>query len=127
MISDNFLLIDDEPAIGALIRRAAESCGYKVFVTSDAVTFEQLLDSVDPGLIALDLAMPGVDGVELLRRLADRDCEANILIISGFDRRVVEAAYRLGEALGLKMAGTIAKPIAIAELRTMLSDLRRAA
>lgn len=127
MNPDSFLLIDDEPAIGALIRRAAESCGYRVFVTTDAVTFEQLFAMEDPGLIALDLAMPGADGIELLRRLADAGCQAKILIISGFDRRVVEAAFRLGDALGLKMAGTIPKPIGIAELRKLLSDLRRPA
>jgi hypothetical protein len=49
-----------------------------------------------------------MDGVELLRFLADEDFRAPVLIVSGFDRRVLESAFRLGEALGLNMAGPVA-------------------
>ena len=52
----------------------------------------------------MDLGMP-VDGVELLRFLADEGFQGPVLIISGFDRRVLESAFRLGEAQGLNMAG----------------------
>ena len=44
--------------------------------------------------------MPGMDGVELLRFLADEDFQEPVLIISGFDRRVLESAFRLGEGAG---------------------------
>ena len=39
-----------------------------------------------------------------------------MLIISGFDRRVLESAFRLGEALGLNMAGPLEKPVRLEEL-----------
>ena len=55
-----------------------------------------------PGMVALDLGMPGMDGVELLRFLAAESFDGPVLIISGFDRRVLESAFRLGEALGLQ-------------------------
>jgi EAL domain-containing protein (putative c-di-GMP-specific phosphodiesterase class I) len=42
-------------------------------------------------MVALDLGMPGMDGVELLRFLADAGFRAPVLIVSGFDRRVLEA------------------------------------
>ena len=68
--------------------------------------------------------MPHEDGVELLRFLSDAGCSAVILIISGSDTRVLQAARNLGEARGLRMAGTLAKPLRAEDLRSALAALR---
>ena len=68
--------------------------------------------------------MPGMDGVELLRFLAEQDFQSPVLIVSGFDRRVLESAFRLGEALGLTMVGPLEKPVRLEELETVLAQLR---
>ena len=65
-----------------------------------------------------------MDGVELLRFLAEEDSRATVLIVSGFDRRVLESAFRLGEALGLRMVGPLEKPVRFQELERVLSELR---
>jgi CheY-like chemotaxis protein len=75
-------------------------------------------------MVALDLGMPGMDGVELLRFLADQDFEEPVLIISGFDRRVLESAFRLGSALGLNMVGPLEKPARLEDLEAILNELR---
>ena len=64
----------------------------------------------------LDLALPRSDGIELLRFLAEEKCRALVLPISGFDERVLEAAMRLGTALGLRMAGPLQKPVRLQQL-----------
>lgn len=115
------LVIDDEPAILALIKRVGEACGYTVFATSRARDFKQLFLSTQFDFIALDLGMPDIDGIELLRFLAEEQCQSQLVIISGFDRRILDTALRLGEALGLKIAGTFAKPVKIATLRSLLT------
>ncbi len=74
-------------------------------------------------MVALDLGMP-VDGIELVRFLADQEYRGPVLIVSGFDRRVLESAFRLGEALGLNMAGPIEKPVRLEELEDMLTKLK---
>lgn len=127
MASPTLLVVDDEPAITALIQRIAESCGYAVLATSRPGELDQLMRRGDPDVITLDLAMPGVDGVELLRVLAKRNCRSALLIISGFDQGMVSTALRLAEAHGLNVAGTLTKPIPIAEFRTLLLQLRQAA
>ena len=75
-------------------------------------------------MVALDLGMPGMDGVELIRFLANHDYEAPVLIVSGFDRRILESAFRLGNALGLTMVGPVEKPVRFEVLQEMLCRVK---
>jgi DNA-binding response OmpR family regulator len=119
------LVIDDEPAITALLGRIAEGCGYEVIATSDGDAFKQHVRETDLALICLDLAMPGTDGIELLRFLASEECKCRVLIMSGSDREWLHTALRLAEALGLDIAGSIPKPLQIAQVRRLLGELCR--
>jgi len=117
------LIIDDEPAIARLVQKVAEGCGYAVTATNDSDQFLAELVANSPDAIVLDLSLPGVDGIELLRFLATSKCRARILIFSGFDQRVLETSGRLGAARGLDIAGTLMKPVRVAELRAAISAL----
>jgi CheY-like chemotaxis protein len=68
--------------------------------------------------------MPNMDGVEFLRFLAAEGFGGPVLIISGFDRRVLDSAFRLGEALGLTMAGPLEKPARLEEIEALLNGLK---
>lgn len=114
------LLIDDEPAFGRFVAEAAREAGYAAHVALSGDAFKQKFGEVAPDVVALDLAIPGSDGVELLRFLAEAKCQAPVIIVSGFDRRVLESSMRLGEALGLNMAGQLTKPVRLAELLDLL-------
>ena len=127
MAAPTLLVVDDEPAITALIKRIAESCGYAVSATSRPEELEALMPDGDPEVICLDLAMPGIDGIELLLSLANRGCRSALLIISGFDRGMVSTALRLAEARGLNVVGTVSKPIRIDEFKALLTQLSEAA
>ncbi len=122
MTRPRLLLIDDEPALAAFVAEAAEICGFQPFETGENEQFRTEFDREPPGMVALDLGMPGMDGVELLRFLADRKYVGPVLIISGFDRRILESAFRLGEALGLNMVGPLEKPARLEALETILRD-----
>jgi DNA-binding response OmpR family regulator len=124
MALPRLLLIDDEPALGELLAEAARECGFEAIQTSHDERFRQEFRTERPDMVALDLGMPGMDGVELLRFLADEGYQAPVLIISGFDRRVLDSAFRLGEALGLTMAGPVSKPARLEELETVLNNLK---
>jgi DNA-binding response OmpR family regulator len=124
MALPRLLLIDDEPALGAFLAEAARECGFEPTQTSEDGEFRQQFVAHRPDMVALDLGMPGMDGVELLRFLASQDYRAPVLIISGFDRRVLESAFRLGEALGLNMAGPLSKPTRLEEIERVLNGLK---
>ena len=124
MRQPRLLLIDDEPALADFVANVARDCGFDPTLTSTNGQFRKALLALHPDMIALDLGMPGMDGVELLRFLAEQRCRAPVLIISGFDRRVLESAFRLGEALGLTMAGPLEKPVRAADLEELLMQMR---
>ena len=118
------LLIDDEPVLAEYMADAASGCGFEPIVTSDDGQFREEFIANRPDVVALDLGMPGMDGVELIRFLADQDYRSPVLIVSGFDRRVLESAFRLGEALGISMAGPLEKPVRLEQLEAMLNQLK---
>ncbi len=121
------LLIDDDPLVGRFLAHAGEECGWHAVATATADSFRRDYRLLCPDAVAVDLAMPGSDGIELLRFLAGEECRAPVLIISGFDRRVLESAFRLGEALGLEMAGPLAKPVRFDAFQAVLQPLRQGA
>src|ERR687890_1042672 len=118
------LLIDDEPALADFLASAAEESGFEPVVTGQDQEFREAFLANRPDIVALDLGMPGMDGVELIRFLAEQDYRAPVLIVSGFDRRVLESAFRLGEALGLTMAGPVEKPVRLEAIEQVLNQLR---
>ena len=124
MPQPRLLLIDDEPALAEFLASAASECGFRPSVTSRDADFRAEFVATRPDMVALDLGMPGMDGIELLRFLADQDYQSPVLIVSGFDRRVLDSAFRLGEALGLSMVGPLEKPVRFDDLATMLSELK---
>ena len=124
MTLPRLLLIDDEPALAAFVARAADLCGFDPLIAEQDQQFRDSFREKRPQMVALDLGMPGMDGVELLRFLADEGFEEPVLIISGFDRRVLDSAIRLGTALGLQMVGPLEKPARLEELEEILNRLR---
>ncbi|HEX2802873.1 MAG TPA: response regulator [Sphingomicrobium sp.] len=124
MRQPRLLVIDDEPALAEFVAHVARECGFVPILTADDRAFRDAVLAEEPDMVALDLGMPGMDGVELLRFLAAEDHRAPVLIISGFDRRVLESAFRLGEALGLTMVGPLEKPVTFHELERVLTHMR---
>ena len=124
MAQPRLLLIDDEPALAAFVAKAADMCGFEPIVADQDRQFRESFLKERPQMVVLDLGMPGMDGVELLRFLADQEFREPVLIISGFDRRVLESAFKLGEAIGLQMVGPIEKPARLEELEAILNQVR---
>ena len=124
MSQPRLLLIDDEPALAEFLASAAIEAGFEPAITSEDKQFRDEFLAVRPDMVALDLGMPGIDGIELIRFLAEQDYRSPVLIVSGFDRRVLESAIRLGEALGLNMAGPLEKPVRLEALETLLNELK---
>jgi EAL domain-containing protein (putative c-di-GMP-specific phosphodiesterase class I)/CheY-like chemotaxis protein len=119
--ANRLLIVDDEPGVVDFIAVAAHQLDYTVASAGTAAEFLTLVDSFRPSLILMDLHLPDGDGVELLRMLVARGFKAPIVIMSGVEERVLAAAYELATSKGLKMYGTLAKPVLLPDLQMKLA------
>jgi DNA-binding response OmpR family regulator len=118
------LVVDDQPDIGQFIRAIGERCGFSVDITTDADSFKSAFESAQPDLLVVDMAMPNFDGIELLTFLSERGCRSSILIISGIGRTFLSVASRFGQLRGLKILGTMGKPLRPSELESIFRTVR---
>lgn len=77
------LVVDDMPAVTALLRVALEDHGHSVVEVNDGAACLDLIEREDFDVIVLDMMMPGVDGIETVRRLRAGGCEAAVIAMSG--------------------------------------------
>lgn len=117
--SDRIVLIDDDQVVGEIVSALAKAMGLPCDVTR---TPEEFFDRVGPetSVILLDLVMPEMDGIEILRLLGERNCKARIILMSGINIRVIETAKKLAQSLGLSVVGHLQKPFPIAQLQELL-------
>jgi len=115
----NLLIIDDETEMGKYISLVGEENGFTATAIDDTENFESVYDR-DISVIIVDMFMPGRDGVEILRFLAEDRFRGHIIIISGFDSSVLHSAMELATAHGLKILGALSKPILYNDIRNLL-------
>lgn len=113
------LVIDDDGDICEFISATAESMGFRCTATTEVATFLDALTS-DTSLIILDLLMPEMDGIELLRILGQQQCKVGIILISGIGKRTIETAQELARAHGLSVVGHLEKPFELEDLEAIL-------
>lgn len=113
------LVIDDDADIGEIVLAGAQALGIACTVTTTASDF---FSALNPGieLLMIDLMMPEMDGIEILRALQERQCTTRIVLMSGVGKRVLETASALADSLGLSIAGHLHKPFRLAELQNVL-------
>jgi EAL domain-containing protein (putative c-di-GMP-specific phosphodiesterase class I)/ActR/RegA family two-component response regulator len=113
------LVVDDEPELAELIAEFARRAGYDATSTSNPDDFDRLYHhGID--VVVLDLWMPRRDGIELLRHLAERGSRARVILVSGFDERVLDAARGVAASYGLNVIGALSKPVRLAALTQLL-------
>ena len=117
---NSLLVLDDDPDMCALVARAAGSMGYAAASATEFESFKAQLRP-DTSVVVLDLMMPGVDGIEVLRFLNDQKHLSEVILISGYDKKVLNVATELAKALGLRVRASIEKPIRLEALRAILA------
>lgn len=122
MTVKRLLVLDDEATVAQILIMGAQGIGYEGRACEEPEAFFAALDDWNPSHVVVDLTLPGMSGLEVLRVLARRGCRARVVVSSGAGASEVEAALRDARSLGLDVAGALPKPFALASLRTLLGS-----
>ena len=95
--ADSILVVDDEPQIRDLLKRFLSLRGYKVRMASDGQQALKMVEQEVPQLIVLDVYMPGMNGVEVLRQLRGKKFTGGVILLtSSQDDKLLQEALDLG-------------------------------
>lgn len=117
------LALDDDPFMLKLIEKMLATMGYSSVVTCEGgLAALELIGNPDnsPDLILLDLNMPKMDGLEFVRHLVERHYIGSIILVSGEDERMQQAAEKLARAHKITVLGHLHKPATAAGLAELV-------
>jgi two-component system NtrC family sensor kinase len=109
------LVIDDEASTRDLLKLSLERDGYTVFTAEDGPRGLELFARENPSIILMDIKMPGMDGIEVLRRVKEQGSEAEVIVITGHGEMNLAI-----QALQLEASDFISKPISDESLNLAL-------
>lgn len=124
------LILDDDPFALKMLARQVERVGERddsgfevIQCTSGSQAVTRLARKPgDVRLVLCDLQMPEMDGVEFVRRLVDLGYAGALAFVSGEDPKVLQAAGQLAEAHGLRVLGTLEKPVPFERIQQVLKS-----
>jgi len=84
MVPQNILVSDDEPPIRELLKLVLQSEGYNVFIASDGVEALEIVKKTPIDVAILDIRMPRLNGIGVLKEIKTIDPSIEVIIITGF-------------------------------------------
>ncbi len=119
LLQQGVMVVDDS----GVQRAAAVFCLRKfgvtnIFEASDGPTALKLHCGLPqpPGVMILDLELPGLDGIEVLQRLVETRHKPSVILVSSADDVLINAVATMAQALGVRLLGAFRKPIQAAAL-----------
>jgi len=110
------LVIDDEKPTLSMFKLFLAAYGYEVFTAEDGEKGLEIFNQIKPDIVFTDIKMPGIDGLEVLRRIRQSSIDSQVIIITGHGD--MEKAI---EALDLDASDFINKPVERAALNSALA------
>jgi two-component system NtrC family sensor kinase len=103
---EKLLVIDDEASTRDLLKLSLERDGYTVFIAEDGPKGLELYAKENPSIILTDIKMPGMDGIEVLKRIKELSSDAEVIVITGHGEMNLAI-----QALQFEASDFISKPI----------------
>jgi len=118
--NDLLLILDKDPKSLSTLRRVAESLGCDCVEADSADGLEEILSTCHPTIAILAVDGPDVDGLGMLRVLAQQVVQPATLLIGAVHARVLAGARRTAETQGLRVIGVATRPLDPAAIELLL-------
>jgi len=122
MTGSTVLIVDDERTLARAVKAFLSEAGYEAEVAGDAETALELVESLRPDVVFADVRLPGMSGIELLRRIRDFDPAIPVIIMTAHG--TIEGAV---EAVKLGAFDYMKKPVDLEELKLLADRARQTA
>lgn len=113
MSTFSIMVVDDEILTLNNLKKALEKEGYEILLADSGERALELLEKFRPHLILLDLVLPGISGLEVLKKIKETDREIIVIMMSAYE--ILEKAV---EAMKLGAYDYLLKPFKLSELKT---------
>ena len=120
LLEPRVLIVDDEPIQRLIIARCAQKIGWSADEASTLSEARQQLETRKFRAVVIDLCLGEEDGLALLHMLRKIASNSIVVFVSGADERVLAACFRVARSMGLRVSGTLRKPIQPHNLHAML-------
>lgn len=112
------LIVDDQRGIRRLLTEVFSEYGYEIESCSNGVKALETIPVFNPDLIIMDVKMPGMNGIDVLKKIRETDKERKVIMMTAYgDQHYVNQA----EALGV--ARFIIKPFDLNDLKTQVAEI----
>ena len=112
------LVVDDEPSIVEALKLSLALKGYAVSTANDGPEALQQVQATRPHVVLLDINLPGMDGLAVLRHLRGLDPEVGVIMVSGIDDEATRQA-----ALALGATDYLTKPMHLLSVERSVARL----
>ncbi|WP_347548381.1 response regulator [Pseudalkalibacillus hwajinpoensis] len=106
------LIVDDQYGIRILLNEIFQKDGYQTYQAANGVQALSIVKSEDPDLVILDMKIPGMDGLEILKRIKKMEARALVIIMTAYGELDM-----IHEAMDLGAITHFAKPFDIDEIK----------
>lgn len=111
------LVVDDQFGIRVLLQEVLQREGYEVFQAPNGETALEIVQRDDPDLILLDMKIPGMDGLEILRNIRKLDVDTKVIMMTAYGELDL-----IHEAMEMGAIAHFTKPFDIDELRKAVKE-----
>ncbi|WP_062308546.1 response regulator [Alicyclobacillus sendaiensis] len=111
------LVVDDQFGIRVLLHEVLQREGYEVFQASNGPSALSIVEREQPDLVLLDMKIPGMDGLEILRNLRKLGVDAKVIMMTAYGELDL-----IHEALEMGAVAHFTKPFDIDELRRAVRE-----
>ncbi|RFU70849.1 response regulator [Peribacillus saganii] len=116
-MEQKILIVDDQFGIRILLNEVLQKEGYKTFQAANGVQALSVVTDHSPDLVLLDMKIPGMDGIEILKRMKKLDPDIRVIIMTAYGELDM-----IQEAKDLGAMTHFAKPFDIDDIRKAVRE-----